>query len=119
MLATLIRNITTHLRPQHWDLWEGEPIGRYNGLFYVRTFLLEPHEDQPYLDQGPWDRPLAELVLADIGVDASFPLDGRRLTVTRAHLIHTDEAPMQPFTRIEITLLKFLAWRYTQPTFQS
>jgi hypothetical protein len=57
-----------------------------DGLWYVRTFF---HEEglQVHLDEGPWERYLAELVLADIGVDASIPRGIGRVTVDRAVLV--------------------------------
>ena len=40
-----------------------------------------------YLDEGPLDRYLAELVLADIGIDASIPRGLGRVRVERAELV--------------------------------
>jgi len=56
------------------------------GMWFVRTFFMEG-EDLVFLDEGPWDRWLAELVLADIGIDASIPRGLGRITVLSAILV--------------------------------
>lgn len=40
-----------------------------------------------YLDEGPFDRILAELVIADIGVDGTIPRGLDRVRVERAILV--------------------------------
>ena len=55
-------------------------------MWYVRTFFREGGE-LVYLDEGPWDRYLAELVIADIGVDGSIPRGLERVRVERAILV--------------------------------
>ena len=55
-------------------------------MWYVRSWFRE-HDELVYLDEGPWDRYLAELVLADIGIDASIPRGIGRVTVERAVLV--------------------------------
>jgi len=55
-------------------------------LWSVRSILMEDG-NEVYLDEGPWERYLAELVLADIGVDASIPRGIDRARVFRARII--------------------------------
>ena len=55
-------------------------------IWYVRSFIKE-NDELVYLDEGPWDRYLAELVIADIAVDASIPRGIGRVPVERAILI--------------------------------
>ncbi len=55
-------------------------------LWYVRIYFLE-NEELVYLDEGPWDRYLAELVLVDIGIDATIPRGAGRVQVERAILV--------------------------------
>lgn len=72
----------------------GDTIARYtydavaerSRLVFVRSILLENGEEV-YLDEGPWDGYLAELVIADIGVDASIPRGIGRVPVLRARLV--------------------------------
>lgn len=59
-------------------------------LWVVRTILIENGEEV-YLDEGPWDRVLAELILADIGVDASIPRGVGRVAVLRARLVPVED----------------------------
>ena len=61
-------------------------------LWYVRSYFTERNffteEDEPVcLDEGPWSRELAELVLADIGIDASIERGLGRVRVERAVLV--------------------------------
>lgn len=58
-------------------------------MWFVRTFFRE-HGELVYLDEGPWDRYLAELVIADIAIDASIPRGLGRVTVERAVLVRAD-----------------------------
>ena len=55
-------------------------------LWYVRSYFWEA-EHEVFVDEGPWERTLAELVIADIGVDASIQRGIGRVTVTRAILV--------------------------------
>ena len=59
----------------------------------VRSVLIEQGEEVR-LDEGPWDRYLAELVLADIGIDASIPRGLDRARVYRAKVIPAEEAEL-------------------------
>lgn len=61
-------------------------------MWYVRTWFRERGSaagdgELVYLDEGPLDRYLAELVLADIGIDASIPRGLGRVRVERAELV--------------------------------
>jgi hypothetical protein len=55
-------------------------------MWYVRSVLIE-NDREVFLDEGPFDRWLAELVLADIGIDATIPRGLGRVTVLRACLV--------------------------------
>lgn len=55
-------------------------------MWYVRTYFREG-ASLVFMDEGPWERYLAELVLADIGVDASIPRGLGRVQVERAILV--------------------------------
>ena len=54
--------------------------------FYVRTYFIEDGL-MVYLDEGPFDRYLAELVLADVGIDGTIARGLDRVRVERAILI--------------------------------
>lgn len=54
--------------------------------WYVRTYFVESGS-LVWLDEGPFDRYFAELVLADIGIDASIPRGLGRVRVLRALLV--------------------------------
>ena len=54
--------------------------------FYVRTYFTEDGT-LVYLDEGPFDRFLAELVLADIGIDGTISRGLDRIRVERAILV--------------------------------
>jgi len=62
-------------------------------MWAVRSYFVENGE-VVFLDEGPWDRFLAELVLADIGVDASIPRGLGRVNVLRAKLVPASEADL-------------------------
>lgn len=55
-------------------------------LWNVRTFFFEDGA-LVFLDEGPFDRVLAELVLADIGIDGTISRGLRRVRVERAILV--------------------------------
>ena len=55
-------------------------------LLYVRTFFRE-HGSLVFLDEGPLERYLAELLIADIGLDATIPRGLGRVVVERAVLV--------------------------------
>ena len=59
-------------------------------MWYVRSFFIE-NGVEVALDEGPWDHTLAELIIADIGVDASIPRGLDRQKVERAILIPESE----------------------------
>ena len=60
-------------------------------MWYVRSFFIENGEVVA-LDEGPWDRTFAELIIADIGVDASIPRGIGRQDVLRSIIVHESEA---------------------------
>ncbi len=60
-------------------------------LWFVRSWLCEDGREVS-LDEGPFDRHLAEIVLADIGVDASIPRGLTRVPVERASLVSAGPA---------------------------
>ena len=62
-------------------------------MYVVRTYFRENGE-LVYLDEGPWDHYLAELVLADIGIDASIPRGMDRVVVERAIIVPAAEADL-------------------------
>lgn len=62
-------------------------------MWAVRSFIIE-HGREVFVDEGPWDRYFAELVLADIGVDASIPRGLGRVSVLRAIIIPAEEADL-------------------------
>jgi len=55
-------------------------------MVYVRTYFRE-HGELVHLDEGPLERWLAELLIADIGVDGTIPRGLDRVTVERAVLV--------------------------------
>ena len=55
-------------------------------MWYVRTFFYEDGA-LVYLDEGPFDRYFAELVIADIAQDASILRGLGRVRVERAVLV--------------------------------
>jgi hypothetical protein len=57
----------------------------------VRSYILENGEEV-HLDEGPWDRCLAELILADIGIDATIPRGLGRAEVRHARIVPANEA---------------------------
>lgn len=58
--------------------------------YYVRSWFRE--NNQPvYLDEGPFDLYFAELVLADIGIDASIVRGLGRVQVERAVIVEANE----------------------------
>jgi hypothetical protein len=64
-------------------------------MWYVRSFMFEgeaPRQQYVYIDEGPWDRYLAEMVLADIGVDGTIPRGIGRVRVERAILVEVNFA---------------------------
>jgi len=92
-------------------------------LFYVRRFYLAEDGQEAYDDEGPWDRVLGEIALADIGVDAEAPIviDGKvvRTPILHARLVTALEArPYKPFTHRQMNTLGFLRWLYLQPSFK-
>lgn len=60
-------------------------------LYWVRSILIEDGE-RVRLDEGPWEQYLAELVLADIGIDASIPRGIGRVPVHSARLVPIEVA---------------------------
>jgi hypothetical protein len=60
-------------------------------LWFVRSRLLE-NGIEAILDEGPLDRWHAELLLADIGIDASIPRGLGRVQVVSASLVSAGPA---------------------------
>ena len=67
----------------------GTPTARW----CVRSVIVERGVEIDF-DEGPWDRHLAELVLADIGIDASIPRGIGRVPVLRARLVPLESAQL-------------------------
>lgn len=89
-------------------------------LWMVQMTLEEDGVDV-VLTEGPWDRNLAESVIADIGVDASIAHGLGRVNVKEAILVPfivVAEPEEVEFTPREVGRLQFLRWRTRQPGFE-
>jgi len=63
-------------------------------MFYVRSTFIEQGQ-RVHLHEGPWDHSLAEVILADIGVDASIPRGIGRQQVLSAVIVPEADVPVE------------------------